>query len=647
MAFSRKLMIVLVSFFLLIIILFFSFRNMALHKLIEKQQVKFEKAYHTKLIINKAGFVGLKTIYFSKIILLPEEGDTLFHGDSVSVSFRVLPLIMGKLRLNYLGMYNFHLSFVKNEGKDNYSAFFKSENKKDSSADRYANYSALINGLLNRTFSVIPKSIMVDKFLVSFHLDTLNSAVGLQNIKMENNRCTGLININEKAVQCQIIMNALVDRDKKRIGLSLSGKGQQKVRLPFIGQKMNTSLSFDSLDLSISLESYRQGLLRLNGKAIARGMTLNNKRVAPTDIAIDSGKLNFDINIGDRFFELDSTSFISVNQISFNTFFRYQGLPRKLVGFRILPTTFDSQQFFESLPVGMFGTLEGIKTEGKLAFHCNFMYDFQSPDSLIFDTRLEKENFKIISFGKEDYRKINGTFHHEVYEKDRFVRAFNVGPENPNFTSLDRISPFLRYAILTSEDGDFFYHHGFNERSFRESLADDIKQGRFVRGGSTITMQLVKNVFLTRNKTVSRKLEEALIVWLIENMHLVSKERMYEVYLNIIEFGPGVYGIREGSEFYFKKKPSELNLAESIYLSTIIPRPKGFRYFFNEKGNLKPFIADYFRRAAAIMVRRNQINPFDTIGLKPTVDLKGPARSFLVFSNDSIPEQVEPDDDGF
>ena len=97
---------------------------------------------------------------------------------------------------------------------------------------------------------------------------------------------------------------------------------------------------------------------------------------------------------------------------------------------------------------------------------------------------------------------------------------------------------------MQSEDGAFFYHKGFLPDAIREALIYDLQVKRFARGGSTITMQLVKNVFLNRNKNFARKLEEALIVWLIETERLTSKERMYEVYLNIAEWGPLIYGIR-------------------------------------------------------------------------------------------------------
>jgi len=142
-------------------------------------------------------------------------------------------------------------------------------------------------------------------------------------------------------------------------------------------------------------------------------------------------------------------------------------------------------------------------------------------------------------------------------------------------------------------------------------------------------MQLVKNVFLTRNKAISRKLEEVFIVWMIENLHLVSKDRMFEVYLNIIEWGPGIYGIKPAAKFYFKKKPSQLKLNEAIYLASIIPSPKYFKYTFKQPNVLTDYYAWFYKRLPDVMVRRNQILPSDTIGLKAEVKITGIAKRFL------------------
>ena len=301
---------------------------------------------------------------------------------------------------------------------------------------------------------------------------------------------------------------------------------------------------------------------------------------------------------------------------------------------------------FESLPKGLFNNLEGIETKGNISYHLDFFVDLALPDSLKFYSELKPEGFKIQHYGKTNLAFINDAFEYTAFEAGEPIRTFMVGPENPNFRSFSQIPDFLKYALLTSEDGWFFFHQGFVPDAFRESIVTNIKQKRFARGGSTISMQLVKNVYLNRNKTVARKLEEVLIVWLIENLRLVSKERMYEVYLNVIEWGPGIYGANEAARFYFEKDVSKLTLAECIFLASIVPRPKGFKYSFDENHELKESMMDYYYRVSEKMLKRQQITEQDYNSLVPKVELKGAAYRMLlknVVSTDSVAVLVEDD----
>ena len=297
---------------------------------------------------------------------------------------------------------------------------------------------------------------------------------------------------------------------------------------------------------------------------------------------------------------------------------------------------FEATDLFESMPEGLFSSLRDMKTTGKMTYHLDFYLNLSKPDSIKLSSDLESKDFKILRYGAANLSALNDTFVYTAYEHDAASAKIFIGSENPDFVGLDDISPFLKYSVLSSEDGDFFYHHGFNEEAFKNSISANIKERRFARGGSTITMQLVKNVFLTKNKTISRKLEEMLMVWMIENLHLVSKERMFEIYLNIIEWGPGIYGIKQASKFYFKKKPSQLTLGESIFLASIIPSPKYFQYAFKEPGILTDYYSWFYSRLPDVMVRRNQILPDDTIGLKPEVQLKGAAKKYLLKRDTSI-----------
>jgi membrane peptidoglycan carboxypeptidase len=233
---------------------------------------------------------------------------------------------------------------------------------------------------------------------------------------------------------------------------------------------------------------------------------------------------------------------------------------------------------------------------------------------------------------------MNSEFSYIAYENDKPFRTFMVGLSNPDYTPLEQVSPYLRNAILTSEDGSFFFHNGFNGEAFRKSIATNYEAGKFLRGGSTISMQLIKNVYLSRHKTIARKAEEALLVWLIEGNRLCSKERMFEVYLNIIELGPDVYGVGEASRFYFNKKPSQLTLPESIFLASLLPHPKWFKYSFDENGNLKSYLADYYRVVSNFLLKKNLITKDEYDAIQPNVRLTGLARE-LVRPSDTIPQE--------
>lgn len=201
------------------------------------------------------------------------------------------------------------------------------------------------------------------------------------------------------------------------------------------------------------------------------------------------------------------------------------------------------------------------------------------------------------------------------YEPSLSVLHANTLPPGQHFPHSKNVRHAKRrWSIL--------YHRGFLPDALREALIYDLQVKRFARGGSTITMQLVKNVFLNRNKNFARKLEEALIVWLIENERLTSKERMYEVYLNIVEWGPLVYGIQEASAYYFKKRPSQLTTEESIFLASIIPKPKHFRSSFAEGGQLKENMEGYYKLIAKRLAQQGVISEIEADSIRPDIKLR-------------------------
>jgi membrane peptidoglycan carboxypeptidase len=125
--------------------------------------------------------------------------------------------------------------------------------------------------------------------------------------------------------------------------------------------------------------------------------------------------------------------------------------------------------------------------------------------------------------------------------------------------------------VLTTEDGGFRKHDGFNRNQLEVALRRNLQSGRVRLGASTITMQMVKNVLLSHERTLSRKVQELFLTWYVEQT--LSKQRIMELYLNVIEFGPGVYGVSNAARHYFGKHPSELSSLEAAYLALMLPSP--------------------------------------------------------------------------
>lgn len=136
------------------------------------------------------------------------------------------------------------------------------------------------------------------------------------------------------------------------------------------------------------------------------------------------------------------------------------------------------------------------------------------------------------------------------------------------------ISENLKKAVLVSEDYNFFYHNGVDAHEVKESMLKNIKRHSWSRGASTITMQLAKNLYLSPDKTLFRKFKEFLLTHKLERA--LSKVRIFEIYLNVIEWGRGIYGVEAAAHHYFQKSARYLSPEEAAYLAAIIPNPNLF-----------------------------------------------------------------------
>ena len=158
------------------------------------------------------------------------------------------------------------------------------------------------------------------------------------------------------------------------------------------------------------------------------------------------------------------------------------------------------------------------------------------------------------------------------------IRLAELRVKNPQaqlkqqWVPYDRISIHLKQAIIAAEDAKFVDHEGFDWEGMQKALEKNQKKGRFVAGGSTISQQLAKNLFLTPNKSYFRKAEEAIITLMLEN--LWSKRRIFEVYLNVIEWGNGVFGAEAAARHYYNVGAAQLGPEQAARLAGMVPNPR-------------------------------------------------------------------------
>ena len=184
----------------------------------------------------------------------------------------------------------------------------------------------------------------------------------------------------------------------------------------------------------------------------------------------------------------------------------------------------------------------------------------------------------------EEITSLAGEFSYTIPRKDREPLQRVMGPRDSHYLPLRMINPHLVAAVLVCEDATFYKHGGFDERELREALLENLREGGGGRGGSTITQQVAKNLFLTGERTWTRKLQEALLAWRLESS--LDKDRILEIYLNLAEWGPGIYGIRDAAHHYFGTSTRQLNTWECIFLATLLPSPVRYHGYFHPGGQI-------------------------------------------------------------
>jgi hypothetical protein len=287
--------------------------------------------------------------------------------------------------------------------------------------------------------------------------------------------------------------------------------------------------------------------------------------------------------------------------------------------------------FRHSLPAALLGPLSGLELTGAFDWHAAFALDLAKPDSVRFRADVVPHGLALDhALSRPSLGALAGPFVAQIHlPHDRIVTR-ELSEANPHFRPLDRIRPYLKDGVVTNEDGGFWRHRGFNTEAIGLAVAADLRAGAYKRGAGTITMQLARNLWLGHRRTLARKAQEVALAWLLEHETGLSKERLLEIYLNIIEWGPQVHGADEAAHYYFNEDAAQLSLPEALFLTIVVPSPAKWRWRFGPDGTLRPFAREQMHFIANKMSAKGWLAP----ELVPPADslhvtLRGPARALF------------------
>jgi hypothetical protein len=365
----------------------------------------------------------------------------------------------------------------------------------------------------------------------------------------------------------------------------------------------------------------------LSGKLDVDGLSVSHQRLAAEpvegmsftlrfDAALDRDRRRLDLaflegKIGSLLVRLAGSIELPAGVFKFKDGHELKMVPKIDLSLRVPRTP--CAKILASIPAPLVPKLQGFALQGFFEADVYAKIDFANLDSLdlggkvgIDGCQVQKAPAEVLALaGPDSVVQTVEVPPPPAGGKDNETLSFSIGPDNPDFVPYDKISPYLIAAIMTTEDSGFFKHRGWVSPQFKTALQRNLAGGSFRLGASSITMQLVKNLLLSREKTLSRKFQELFLVWFVEQ--ILTKERILELYFNAIEFGPRLYGIGAAARHYFGKNAADLSPLEAAFFSSILPSPKR-RYVHYCHGTLSAQWEKYLHRILNKMHERGRLN---------------------------------------
>jgi hypothetical protein len=353
----------------------------------------------------------------------------------------------------------------------------------------------------------------------------------------------------------------------------------------------------------------------------------DERRPAPLLLAVD-GRIEQDRHAGEL--RIADSTHVTIGGIPLDVSAALRRRGPSLT-FRLAADGITPERFQRGLPAPLLGPLADVSARGSWDYRLSLDLDLVRPDSVDFHADVIPHGLAL-DFARTSLPlgNLDQPFVAVIHlPHDRIVTR-DLSPANPHFLPLDRMDSLLVHAVLTNEDGGFYHHRGFSTDAVKGAIAHNLRVGAYRRGAGTITMQLARNLYLGHERTLARKAQEVILAWTLEHLTGVSKQRLLEIYLNVIEWGPDVHGADEAAEYYFGHGARHVSVSEALFLTIVVPSPSKWRWRFGKDGELREFARAQMHFIGRAMVakgwlREDELPAADELEVK----IRGPARDVL------------------
>ncbi|TNF36240.1 MAG: hypothetical protein EP329_05415, partial [Deltaproteobacteria bacterium] len=364
---------------------------------------------------------------------------------------------------------------------------------------------------------------------------------------------------------------------------------------------------------------------RVTGRARLSRFTFQYWRVADAEVKDLEGEVSFDLAFYRKerrvVLELPSIAFGEAHlEASLDVTLPKGGQPR--FDARLKMPSQDCGAVARSIPRALIPRLSTLRAHGRMWFDARLSLDMADPYGLELKVKGDLDACEVTSLGPGvNLNRLQGDFVHHPVEPERGrLDDVRVGRGTREWIASEDLPELVKATAWVTEDRRYFDHGGVRWDLIERALKMDLEHERFVYGGSTVTQQLVKNLYLDRGKSLARKLEEAIIAWQMERV--LSKDEILTIYVNVIEYGPDVYGVRRAASFYFGKRVEDLDALEVAFIMGLKPYPaQGYKQWL--AGSLKPWWVRRVKHVLGMVAARSdvvtaeQIAAFEAEGFQP------------------------------